>query len=191
MMDLANLRLSVVIALAVALAMAATSVVIIFYHGRKEEELDQWIDFSFSRDTLRRALNYYRFMALSMLVFYVLFTCSLLYLQADGYALFSDGRAGVVGGPIATAMFCLDLVLRGGFFDIMEHFELRVTALYMLRGQTWFWWYAFVFRMFYGLTLLKMLFSFAWIYGKARLARQAQKEALRAERRRREALRGS
>jgi hypothetical protein len=55
----------------------------------------------------------------------------------------------------------------------MQHFDLHVTALHMNRGNPWFVWYAFVFRMFYGFTMFKILLSFFWIYGKIRIARQA------------------
>ena len=47
--------------------MVGTLVFIIFYHDSKHEELDRWVDFSFSGATLRQALGYYRFMAVSML----------------------------------------------------------------------------------------------------------------------------
>jgi len=175
---------SVLLALGLAATMIATSVFIIFYHDTKHEEIEQRVDYSFSGETFRRALGYYRFMAVSMLVFYVLFTCSCLVLQADGYKLFSstlDGKTPVFAGPIATSLFALDLVLRGGFFDIMEHFELGVSPVLMNRQQFWFVWYAFVFRMFFGLTLIKMFISFVWIYGKVRMQVQAQREARAAE----------
>jgi hypothetical protein len=171
---------SILLALALAATMVATSVFIIFYHDTKHEEIEERVDYSFSGDTLRRALGYYRFMAVSMLVFYVLFTCSCLVLQFEGYLLFSstlDGRTPIAAGPIATALFSLDLVLRGGFFDIMEHFDLGVSPVFLNRKAFWFVWYSFVFRMFFGLTLLKILFSFVWIYGKARLATKAVLDA--------------
>ena len=152
--------------------MMGTVIFIIFYHDAKHEELDRWVDFSFAGNTLRLAFGYYRFMAVSMLFFYVLFTCSCLFLQHDGYRIFFDGKQAVYGGPISVALFSLDLVFRGGFFDIMEHFDLRLTSLYINKGSMWFWIYSFVFRIFYGLTLIKMLISFAWIYGKIRIARR-------------------
>jgi len=173
---------SVLLAIGISLLMIGTSIFIIFFHDRKHQELDQWIDFSFSGDTWRRALHYYRFMALSMLVFYVLFTCSCLLLQADGYMIFYDSFQPIYAGPIGTSLFALDLVLRGGFFDVMEHFELGVSPVTMNRKQFWFVWYAFVFRMFFGLTLIKMFISFVWIYGKVRMAAQAHREAAAAER---------
>lgn len=177
MLVLSNMTFGVVSAIGLSLTMIATSVFILFYHDRKHNELDQWVNFAFSSDRLRHALTYYRFMALSMLVFYVLFTCSCLLLQAEGFQLFSNGREPVVAGPIGTSFFALDLVLRGGFFDIMEHFELGVTSLFMNRKSLWFVWYAFVFRMYFGLTLIKILLSFVWIYGKSRMAGQARAEA--------------
>ena len=164
---------SVLVALAIAALIAVTSVFIIFNHDRKHDELDQWIDFSFSGTTLRQAIGYYRFMAVSMLVFYVLFTCSCVFLQWQGHVIFKiDGRPQLVG-PIATSLFALDLVLRGGFFDIMEHFDLRLSHVFMNTGAPWFVIYAFIFRMYYSLSLIKILLSFAWIYSKIRRARQA------------------
>ena len=172
---------SVLFAVGISLTMVVTSVFIIFYHDRKHQEIDQWVDYSFSGYTWRRALGYYRFMALSMLVFYVLFTCNCLLLQADGIMIFSDGRQPIFSGPIGTSLFALDLVLRGGFFDVMEHFDLGVSPVTMNRKQFWFVWYSFAFRMFFGLTLIKMFISFVWIYGKARFAVQAHREARASE----------
>lgn len=168
--------------------MAATSVFIIFYHDRKHDQLDQWIDFSFSGTTLRQALGYYRFMAVSMLVFYVLFTCSCVFLQWQGHVIFKIEGVPQLAGPISTSLFALDLVLRGGFFDVMEHFDLSVSPVAMNIGAPWFVIYAFVFRMYYALSLIKILLSFAWIYGKIRRARQAMEgqslDGRRVERRR-------
>ncbi|MGF1651474.1 MAG: hypothetical protein ACFCUN_13605 [Hyphomicrobiaceae bacterium] len=185
---LAGLSTSVLVAIAIAAAMAATSVFIIFYHDRKHDQLDQWIDFSFSGTTLRQALGYYRFMAVSMLVFYVLFTCSCVFLQWQGHVIFKIEGVPQLAGPISTSLFALDLVLRGGFFDVMEHFDLSVSPVAMNIGAPWFVIYAFVFRMYYALSLIKILLSFAWIYGKIRRARQAMEgqslDGRRVERRR-------
>jgi len=175
-----DLQASVLVAIVISFLMIGTVIFIIFYHDSKHEEIDRWVDFSFSGNTFSDALGYYRFMAVSMLFFYILFTCSCLYLQYDGYKIFAnDQREAVFGGPIATSLFALDLVFRGGFFDVMEHFDLRVTSLYINKGSMWFWIYSFVFRIFYGLTLIKMVISFAWIYGKIRLARRAHGETVR------------
>lgn len=165
--------ISVLVALAIASLIAVTSVVIIFYHDRKHDELDQWIEFSFSGTTLRQALAYYRFMAVSMLVFYVLFTCSCVFLQYQGHVIFKYQGEPTLVGPITTSLFALDLVLRGGFFDVMEHFNLRLSPVLMNTQKPWFVIYAFVFRMYYALSLIKILLSFAWIYGKIRKARQS------------------
>lgn len=177
MLVLQGISLAVTVAFSIAMAMILTTIFIIFYHDDKHEQLDRYIDYSFSGSTLRQALAYYRFMALSMLIFYILFTCSCLLLQSQGHFIFSNGHHPVMAGPIAVSFFSLDLVLRGGFFDVMEHFDLRLTTLYINKGAFWFWIYAFFFRMFYGLTLIKIFISFAWIYGKIRLARKAQSEA--------------
>ncbi|MEM1306215.1 MAG: hypothetical protein AAGG99_01705 [Pseudomonadota bacterium] len=170
---LANLSLSVLVALTVAATIAITSIVIIITHDRKHDQLDQWVQFSFSGNTLRQALAYYRFMAVSMLFFYVLFTCSCVFLQWEEHVIFKlDGTPTLVG-PLATALFTLDLVLRGGFFDVMEHFGLSVSPVTMNTAAPWFVIYSFVFRMYFALSLIKILLSFAWIYGKIRRARQA------------------
>lgn len=175
-----NLQFSVVAALVLAIVMIATIVFIIFYHDSKHEELDRWVDFSFSGNSLRQAFGYYRFMAVSMLFFYIFFTLSCILLQLDGYQIFSDKeKVPVYGNPISVALFSLDLVFRGGFFDFMEHFDLRIGTLYINQGTIWFWIYSFVFRLFYGLTLIKIVLSFVWIYGKIRLAKQAQSKTER------------
>jgi hypothetical protein len=172
------MSVSIVLALGLTIALLMASGFILFFHQERHETIDQWVDFSFSGDTLRRALLYHRFMGVSMIVFYVLFTISLLLLQAEGYSLFADDhKVPVTAGPIATSFFTIDLMLRGALFDFMQHFDMRATHLYMNRQSTWFVWYAFVFRMFYGLTLVRILFSFAWVWTKIRVARQRQREA--------------
>ncbi len=173
------MQFSIVAAMVLAIVMIGTVIFIIFYHDGKHEELDRWVDFSFSGNSLRQAFSYYRFMAVSMLLFYVLFTFSCLLLQWDGYTIFSDGTEPIQGGPLGIALFSLDLVFRGGFFDLMEHFDLRIGSLYINKGSMWFWIYSFIFRLFYGLTLIKILISFVWIYGKIRLAAQAQSKQQR------------
>lgn len=170
-MLITNTPISIPITIALTIAMIVVTTYIWFTHDARHRDLDSWIDYGFSRETLLHALLYYRFMALSMLVFYVLFTVSCLMLQRDGYVIFADATGPTQAGPFATAVFAFDMVLRGAFFDFMQHFDLRVTHLQMNRtGARLFVWYAFVFRMFYGLTLLRVLFSFAWIWTKIRRA---------------------
>ena len=167
MLLLADMTIPVILAIALSLAMTIAAIWTWFYHDSKHRDLDSWIEYGFSRDTLRHVLIYYRSMGISMLVFYVLFVLSCLLLQSEGNTIFVDARgAPAHGGPIATAFFALDLVLRGGFFDIMEHFELSVSAVYMNRALRWFVWYAFVFRIYYGLTLIRIAVSFVWIWAK-------------------------
>lgn len=171
------MTLSLILALALAVAMAGNAVFTWFFHDRKHQELYHWVEYGFSRDTLRHALMYYRFMGLSMLVFLVLFVISCLLLQADGYQLFTDQRRGgnpASGGLIATTFFAIDLVLRGAFFDVMEHFDLAVTHIHMNRASRGFVWYCFVFRTYYGLTLLRFIVSFAWIWTRIEAARKGQ-----------------
>lgn len=170
----ANTSVSVLIAAGLALAMATVAILTWFFHDSKHRDLDSWIAYGFSRDTLRHVLIYYRSMFISMLVFYVLFVLSCLVLQADGHELFRNGASLTEAGPFGTAFFALDLLLRGGFFDIMEHFNLSTTALEMNRASPWFVVYCFVFRMYYGLTLIRLAFSFAWIWARIYSARKKQ-----------------
>ena len=170
---LANMTIPVIFAIILSLAMTVAAIWTWFYHDSKHRDLDSWIEYGFSRDTLRHVLIYYRSMGVSMLVFYILFVVSCLMLQSDGSQIFVNAQGQPVhGGPIATAFFALDLVLRGGFFDIMEHFELSVTAVFMNRGIRWFVWYAFVFRIYYGLTLIRIAVSFVWIWAKLHTTRR-------------------
>lgn len=167
MLVLENISVPVMMAVGLSVAMMAMAFWTWFYHDSKHRDLDDWIDYGFSGDTLRHVLIYYRSMGVSMLVFYVLFVATCLALQANGHDIFVDHNRQVVhGGPIGTAFFGLDLVLRGGFFDIMEHFEFSVTSLHMNRSLRWFVWFCFVFRIYYGLTLIRIVFSFAWIWAK-------------------------
>lgn len=166
------------LAIALSVAMTLMSVYIVFTHQEKQEEIDSWVDYSFSRETLRRAFFYYRWIGVAMIVFYVLFTISCLLLQAEGYVIFADiNKVPVLAGPIATSFFTIDLMLRGGLFDFMHHFDLRASHLYLNRAMPWFVWYSFVFRMFFGLTLIRLLFSLAWVLAKVRVMRQRHREA--------------
>jgi hypothetical protein len=167
------LSLSILLALALSVAMTVVGVTLLFTHERTQEQFDQWVDFSFSRDTLRKALTYYRVIGISMGVFYVLFVISCLLLQWDGHQLFANGQNPTWAGPFTVMMFAFDLVLRGGLFDFMQHFDLSISHVGMNRKAWGFVWYAFIFRMFYGLTLLRILISFVWIYGKIHRARDA------------------
>ncbi len=160
-------------ALFLTLAMIVVAVLTWFYHDTKHRDLESWIQYGFSVDTLRHAILYYRSMGISMLIFYVLFTMSLLFLQSEGHQLFEyrDGEP-VSAGPLGAAMFSLDLVLRGGFFDVMEHFDLSSSPIVMDRDKGWFVVYCFVFRIYYALTLMRILVSFVWIWARIRTARR-------------------
>jgi len=171
---------AILFALVLSAAMGVVAVVTWFFHDQKHRDLESWVEYGFSRETLRHALIYYRFMGTSMVVCLVLFVISTLLLEAEGYQLFVTERRGseaATGGPIANSFFALDLVLRGGFFDIMEHFELAITHLHMNRKLRWFVWYCFIFRIYYGLTLLRIVVSFVWIWAKIRSVRKAQSAA--------------
>ena len=69
--------------------MMVMSVYIVFTHQERQEEIDSWVDYSFSREMLRQAFFYYRWIGVSMIVIYVLFTISCLLLQAEGYVIFT------------------------------------------------------------------------------------------------------
>ncbi len=168
------MSLSVMMASGLAAAMVIVAILTWFFHDTKHRDLESWIQYGFSGDTLRHVVIYYRSMGLSMLVFYVLFVVSCLVLQSDGHQLFTN-RAGepIWAGPIGAAMFGLDLVLRGGFFDLMEHFDLSASPILMYRENRWFVLYAFVFRIYYGLTLLRILVSFALIWTRLRRVRRS------------------
>ena len=172
---LPSLTLSIIFALLTAVAMIGVATYILFAHDRNHEKFEEWVDFSFTSEALRRAIDDYRFMAVSMLITYVLFTVSAVWLQADGFVIFADGAVPVRASPIAVSLYTLDLVLRGGFFDFMQHFDMTLSHVGMNRNMRWFVWYAFIFRMYYGLTMFKNLFSFLWIYGKIRLNREVQR----------------
>ena len=174
---LASLTISVVFALITAVAMVVIAGYILIQHDANHEKFEAWVDFSFTADTLRRALDYYRFMAVSMLFTYVMFTLSAVWLQADGFALFTENGHVVKASPIAVSLFTFDLVLRGGFFDFMQHFDMTLSHVYMNRQQRAFVWYAFAFRMFYGVTMFKILLSFLWIYGKISVNRDMRRRA--------------
>ena len=57
--------------------MAVAGLTLLFTHDRKHDELDQWVDFSFSREMLRQTLNYYRLLGYAMAAADVLFVISL------------------------------------------------------------------------------------------------------------------
>ena len=128
---LIDTTIPVIFGVALTIAMTIAAVWRRFCHDSKHRDLDSWIEYGFSRDTLRHVLIYYRSMGISMLIFYILFVVSCLLLQAEGKEIFVNARGQAVsGGPIATAFFALDLVLRGGFFDIMA------SALFLIVRPT-------------------------------------------------------
>lgn len=172
---LAGFTLSVLFAIATAVAMVVVGAYILFQHDANHEKFEAWVDFSFTTEALGRALDYYRVMAVSMLFTYVLFTLSTVWLQADGFPIFAESGTPVKASPIAVSLFTLDLVLRGGFFDFMQHFDVALSHIHMNRKLRGYVWYSFLFRMFYGLTMFKILLSFLWIYGKIRVNREVRR----------------
>lgn len=140
-----------------------------FFHYKKAEDLERWVDYSFSHNVLQTILVYYRSLAIPMIVFFFLFVASVWFIQQGTEApLFAETRATLP----AILTFAFDLVMRGAFFDFMEHFDLWLTPHRMNYDLFWFVLYAFTFRMFYSLTLLRLVLSFAWIWGKIRLTRE-------------------
>jgi hypothetical protein len=157
----------VIFAIVNTLAMIGAGIYVLFRHARQEEDIESRVDFSFNANTLKRVLLYYRTMAALMALFFSLFVLSLIFLQHfDGVEIFAEGKAFYV----SMLFFALDLVLRGAIFDLMEHFDLSVTPVSMNREHSALVWYCFVFRMFFAVTLLKILISFAWIWSKVRRA---------------------
>ena len=116
-----------------AIVMIVTVIFIIFYHDSKHEEIDRWVDFSFSGNSLRQAFGYYRFMAVSMLFFYVLFTCSCLLLQGDGFKIFSDGKQPVLRRADFGCAVLTGPCLSGRLFR--RHGALRSAARQPLHQQ--------------------------------------------------------
>ena len=174
------LSLSVAFSLLVSFAILVGLTYIVFQHDANHKKFEESVDFAFNAETLRRAIDYYRFMAVWMLFTYVAFTLSAVWLQADGYPLFAElghPKTHVKASPIAVAMFTLDLVLRGAFFDFMQHFDVTLSHVSMYRPNARFVWYSFLFRMFFGLTMLKILLSFIWILAKIGINWQAQRRA--------------
>jgi hypothetical protein len=172
---ISSLSLSVLFSIATAIAMVTGLTYILFQHDRNHEKLEAWVDFAFNAESLRRALDYYRFMAVSMLFTYVAFTLSVVWLQASGHPMFAEAGHPVNASPIAVTLFTLDLVLRGGFFDFMQHFDMSLSHVGMNRTNRLFVWYCFLFRMFFGLTMFKILFSFLWIFAKIGINWRAQR----------------
>lgn len=171
--SLPPLTLSIIFALTFSVAMTVVALTLFFTHDRNHEDLEQSVDYSFSGETMRRALNYYRVLGYAMLAAYVLFVFSCLHLQWEGHQIFARDGKPVWAGPFQVMLFGFDLVLRGGFFDFMQHFDLHVSQVWMHRGAWGFVVYSFIFRMFFALTLLRMLISFFWIYSKITRVRGA------------------
>jgi len=150
-------------------AMIFAAVSVVFFHDRKSTDIAQLIDYSFSTQVLKCVILYYRGFVMLMLLFFITFSVSLFALQRGaGVVLFAEGSATLLG----MMLFAFDLMARGALFDWMEHFDWRLTPLHMNRELFWFVLYAFVFRMFYAVTLLRIVFSFAWLYRKISLAKK-------------------
>ena len=69
-----DLKFSILAAFVIVTTIVITVVFIIFCHNSKYNEINRWVDLSFSGNALRRALAYHSFIAISMLFFYSLFT---------------------------------------------------------------------------------------------------------------------
>jgi len=156
-----------------AFAMVAGAISVVFFHDRKSSDIGQLIDYSFSTYVLKRVILYYRGFAVLVLLFFLTFSISLYALQTGAnVTLFAEGKASLLG----MFLFSFDLMARGAFFDWMEHFDWRLTPLHMNRERLWFVIYAFVFRMFFAVTLIRIVFSFAWLYRKIKLAKKEHLE---------------
>lgn len=151
-----------------AVLFSAAGAFVFFYHYRISEDIEQQVDYSFSHSVMRTFVLYYRSLAIPMIVFFFLFVASLWFIQHSIASPLFEGGAATLP---AILTFSFDLVLRGAFFDFMEHFDLWVTPHRMNKELFWFVAYAFTFRMFYAVTLLRLLMSFAWLWGKIRLTR--------------------
>ncbi len=160
-------------AIALTAGMIVSAIGVLFFHDQAYDDIEQRVDYSFSAQVLQRVFFYYRSFGVLMLFFFLTFSVSLYALQSvSGIILFEEGRASLLG----IMLFAFDLVARGAFFDWMEHFRLSLSPLSMNREYFWFVMYAFVFRMFYALTLLRILISFVWIYRKVKRARREYAE---------------
>lgn len=151
-----------------AVVFSAAGAFVFFYHYKISEDIEQQVDYSFSHSVMRTFVLYYRSLAIPMIVFFFLFVASLWFIQRSIQSPLFEGGAATLP---AILTFSFDLVLRGAFFDFMEHFDLWVTQHRMNKELFWFVVYAFTFRMFYAVTLLRLLMSFAWLWGKIRLTR--------------------
>jgi len=55
---------------------------------------------------------------------------------------------GAEGTPFNIALFVLDLFLRGGLFDFMEHFDLKIGQFKINHGHIWYSLVAFSYRLY-------------------------------------------
>jgi len=161
-------------ALILAGAFIASTIYVVFFHHRHLANMEQWVEYSYSHTIFRRTIIYFRVIAITMAVYFVLFTISLLTLEYwGGYQIFKEGKTGLFG----IVIFAFDMVCRGAFFDFMEHFDLSLSYVTMNRENFWFVIYAFIFRMFYAMSLLRIIISSAWIFGKISKVRRGMSEA--------------
>lgn len=110
------------------------------------------------------------FFLLSTLMFY---SAVLFWARHDPHIL-----TGEPATPVNIALFVLDLMLRGGLFDYMEHFELRVGDLRTNRNAWWFSLFAFAYRVYIPLFLIA---SAMRIWGVVRRLRVTRRMLARME----------
>jgi hypothetical protein len=60
-------------------------------------------------------------------------------------------------------LFVLDLLLRGGLFDFMEHFEKTVTHLKLNHDSALFAWYSFSYRLYVAAVFISTFPRFAFL----------------------------
>ena len=91
--------------------------------------------------------------ALTALCFFI---SILAWSRVDG-AIFA-GASGTTGNVL---MYQLDLMLRGAFFDIMEHTKSSITPLAINQSSTAFVFYTLIFRMFVAIYVFSSFFKVA------------------------------
>ena len=114
-----SLTLSALFALFTALAMIGLASYILFQHDANHEKFENWVDFSFTADSLTRALDYYRFMAISMLCVGI-FSLFMLY---DLKQILDGGETNYISATLAL------------YLDIFNVFQSLLALLGFSMGE--------------------------------------------------------
>ena len=120
----------------------------------------EWIAFEIYAPKASQLSRLFEIGILTTLSFFV---ATYLWLRYDPAILV--GAHGTLG---SVGFFVLDVFLRGGFFNVMEHFDLELGKLKINDRLSWYSWFAFSYRLYIPIFLLATILRAAALLRESR-----------------------